>query len=221
MTGIFENISSNNLVKMTQIKQEPCDYDETDESQKVATCIEIKDPLDIKLEPVLIKSEPVLIKSEPVLDIDEKEESESESIEKQVISEPQNGTADVDLDNIDLILSDQEENGKSDDEKNVEEFSSDNKNEDLSEEDEDFSIPDVESPEEPETDEDLDVDVEGFDEIPPEDDPMDLNGSDGSEENETIEIEGLEIVQKGQYSKCPRCEKFIKSTFIIRLLEVF
>ena len=206
---------------MTQIKQEPCDYDETDESKKVATCIEIKDPLDIKLEPVLIKSEPVLIKSEPVLDIDEKEESESESIEKQVISEPQNGTADVDLDNIDLILSDQEENGKSDDEKNVEEFSSDNKNEDLSEEDEDFSIPDVESPEEPETDEDLDVDVEGFDEIPPEDDPMDLNGSDGSEENETIEIEGLEIVQKGQYSKCPRCEKFIKSTFIIRLLEVF
>ena len=200
MTGIFENISSNNLVKMTQIKQEPCDYDETDESQKVATCIEIKDPLDIKLEPVLIKSEPVLIKSESVLDIDEKEESESESIEKQVISEPQNGTADIDLDNIDLILSDQEENGKSDDEKNVEEFSSDNKNEDLSEEDEDFFIPDVESPEEPETDEDLDVDVEGFDEIPPEDDPMDLNGSDGSEENETIEIEGLEIVQKGQYS---------------------
>ena len=199
---------------MTQIKQEPCDYDETDESKKVATCIEIKDPLDIKLEPVLIKSE-------PVLDNDEKEESESESIEKQVISEPQNGTADVDLDNIDLILSDQEENGKSEDEKNVEEFSSDNKNEDLSEEDEDFSIPDVESPEEPETDEDLDVDVEGFDEIPPEDDPMDLNGSDGSEENETIEIEGLEIVQKGQYSKCPRCEKFIKSTFIIRLLEVF
>ena len=201
---------------MTQIKQEPCDYDETDESKKVATCIEIKDPLDIKLEPVLIKSE-------PVLDNDEKEESESESesIEKQVISEPQNGTADVDLDNIDLILSDQEENGKSEDEKNVEEFSSDNKNEDLSEEDEDFFIPDVESPEEPETDEDLDVDVEGFDEIPPEDDPMDLNGSDGSEENETIEIEGLEIVQKGQYSKCPRCEKFIKSTFIIRLLEVF
>ena len=199
---------------MTQIKQEPCDYDETYESKKLATCIEIKDPLDIKLEPVLIKSE-------PVLDNDKKEEFLSES-EKQVISEPQIGTADVDLDNIDLILSDQEENGKNEDEKNEQEgFSSDNKNEDLSEEDEDFSIPDVESPEEPETDEDLDVDVEGFDEIPPEDDPMDLNGSDGSEENETIEIEGLEIVQKGQYSKCPRCEKFIKSTFIIRLLEVF
>ena len=200
---------------MTQIKQEPCDYDETYESKKLATCIEIKDPLDIKLEPVLIKSE-------PVLDNEGKEESVSESSEKQVISEPQNGTSDVALDNIDLILSDQEENGRSKDEKSEEElYSSDNKNENLSEEDEDFSIPDVESPEEPETDEDLDVDVEGFDEIPPEDDPMDLNGSDGSEENETIEIEGLEIVQKGQYSKCPRCEKFIKSTFIIRLLEVF
>ena len=48
---------------------------------------------------------------------------------------------------------------------------------------------DSDSTSEPETDEDLDVDVEGFDEIPPEDDPMDLNGSDGSEENETIEIE--------------------------------
>jgi hypothetical protein len=195
---------------MTQIKQEPCDYDETEESKQIATCIEIKDPLDIKLEPVLIKSE-------PVLDSDEKEESESESSEKIVISKPQNGTADIDLDNIDLILSDEDQNGNN--YENEDNSAEDSKNEDLSEEDEEFSIPDVESPEEPETDED--VDVEGFDEIPPEDDPMDLNGSDGSEEgNETIEIEGLEIVQKGQYSKCPRCEKFIKSTFIIRFLEV-
>ena len=192
---------------MTQIKQEPCDYDETGDSKQVVTCIEFNDPLDIKLEPVLDD-----VKSEP--------ESECESESEQVISESQNRT-DVDLDKIDLILSDQEENGKSEDEKNEEGFASDNKNEDFSEEDEDFSIPDVEGPEEPETDEDLDVDVEGFDEIPPEDDLMDLNGSDGSEENETIEIEGLEIVQKGQYSKCPRCEKFIKSTFIIRLLVVF
>ena len=65
----------------------------------------------------------------------------------------------------------------------------------------------------PEEDTDEDVDVEGLDETP--DDPLD---DDDSEETKTIEIEGLEIVQKGQYSKCPRCEKFIKSTFIIRLL---
>ena len=62
---------------MTQIKQEPCDYDETYESKQVATCIEINDPLDIKLEPVLIKSE-------PVLDNDKLEESEVES-EKQPV----------------------------------------------------------------------------------------------------------------------------------------
>ena len=66
----------------------------------------------------------------------------------------------------------------------------------------------------PEEDTDEDVDVEGLDETP--DDPLD--DDDDSEETKTIEIEGLEIVQKGQYSKCPRCEKFIKSTFIIRLL---
>ena len=65
-----------------------------------------------------------------------------------------------------------------------------------------------------EDDSDEDVDVEGLDETP--DEP--LNEED-CEEIKTIEIEGLEIVQKGQYSKCPKCEKFIKSTFIIRLLE--
>ena len=64
-----------------------------------------------------------------------------------------------------------------------------------------------------EDDTDEDVDVEGLDETP--DEPLD---KEDSEETKTIEIEGLEIVQKGQYSKCPKCEKFIKSTFIIRLL---
>jgi hypothetical protein len=33
---------------MTQIKQEPCDYDETGDSKQVVTCIEFNDPLDIK-----------------------------------------------------------------------------------------------------------------------------------------------------------------------------
>ena len=31
---------------------------------------------------------------------------------------------------------------------------------------------------------------------------------------------GMTIVQKGQYSKCPKCKKFIKSTFIIRHIKL-
>ena len=68
---------------MTQIKQEPFDYDNAPEN-KILTRIEITDPLDIKLEPVL----------------DEKFEDDLE------LSETKIGT-DIDLDKIDVIPSDE------------------------------------------------------------------------------------------------------------------
>ena len=68
---------------MTQIKQEPFDYDDVPEN-KILTRIEITDPLDIKLEPVL----------------DEKFEDDLE------LSETKIGT-DIDLDKIDVIPTDE------------------------------------------------------------------------------------------------------------------
>ena len=75
--------TGNNVEEMTQIKEEPCDYDDVPKAEIVLTTIEVKDPLDIKLEPVLDEKEPEF-------------------------SEPKNGT-DVDLDKIDLIHSDNED----------------------------------------------------------------------------------------------------------------
>ena len=171
---------------MTQIKQEPCDY-VPENHEQVATCIEVKDPLDIKLEPVLDQDE----ESKPTL---------------HIIAELKH-TSDVDLDRIELLTSEDEDdkdesleenNGLSDDEK-----------------DQDYQVPDEEDheiPNDDDSDVSEDIDVEGVDPL------EDL--SDEEEEMKTIEIEGLKIVQKGQYSKCPRCEKFIKSTFIIRHIKL-
>ena len=43
---------------------------------------------------------------------------------------------------------------------------------------------------------------------------------DPNEVTTSIELNGMTIVQKGQYSKCPKCKKFIKSTFIIRHIKL-
>ncbi len=36
----------------------------------------------------------------------------------------------------------------------------------------------------------------------------------------SFDFNGVEIVSKGNYSKCPRCHKNIKSTFILRHIKL-
>ena len=59
----------------------------------------------------------------------------------------------------------------------------------------------------------FDIDNSDFDE-------KEADESSEEKEEEKIEINGMTIIQKGQYSKCPRCLKFIKSTFIIRHIKL-
>ena len=146
---------------MTEIKQEPLDPEENqiEIKQEVQEIVEVKDPLDIKLEPV--------VEDLPALDTD-----------------------DENLDDLDKKSS-------------SEEFEISD-NEQL---DKDF--------EPSEKSESEDIDVENDSEA--EKEPLD---EDTNEVTTSIELNGMTIVQKGQYSKCPKCKKFIKSTFIIRHIKL-
>ena len=146
---------------MTEIKQEPLDPEENDIEikQEVQEIVEVKDPLDIKLEPV--------VEDLPALDTD-----------------------DENLDDLDKKSS-------------SEEFEISD-NEQL---DKDFE------PSEKSESEDIDVENDSDAEKEP-------LGEDSNEVTTSIELNGMTIVQKGQYSKCPKCKKFIKSTFIIRHIKL-
>ena len=146
-------------VNMTEIKIEPLDedIDNLEIKKEIQEVVEVKDPLDIKLEPV--------VQDLPSLDDDE------------------------DLDVLDANLTN---------DKPIEEDSfSDNDNDN----DKDFEP----SEKSEESDEDIEVDIEDHDQ---------------AEQTTSIELNGMTIVQKGGYSKCPKCQKFIKSTFIIRHIKL-
>ena len=149
-------------VNMTEIKIEPLDedIDNLEIKKEIQEVVEVKDPLDIKLEPV--------VQDLPSLDDDE------------------------DLDVLDANLTY---------DKPIEEDSfSDNDNDN----DKDFEP----SEKSEESDEDnIEVDIEDHDD-------------DQAEQTTSIELNGMTIVQKGGYSKCPKCQKFIKSTFIIRHIKL-
>lgn len=91
------------------------------------------------------------------------------------------------------------------------------------------SSEDIESPEEDDQDSDYNEEINDEEGEDSQDEDVDVDGLDTGEEQEdqddeeitkSIEIEGMTIVQKGQYSKCPKCQKFIKSTFIIRHIKL-
>ena len=157
-------------VNMTEIKIEPLDdnIDNLEIKKEIQEIVEVKDPLDIKLEPV-VQDLPMLDDDEDLDDLDDKTEK-SEKSEKFEKSEKSHLEEDSDI--------------------------SDNDN------DKDFE---PEKSEESE-DEDIEVDIE--------------HDSDEDEQTTSIELNGMTIVQKGGYSKCPRCQKFIKSTFIIRHIKL-
>ena len=48
----------------------------------------------------------------------------------------------------------------------------------------------------------------------------DIDVTDENDKVTKIELNGMTIVQKGSYSKCPKCKKFIKSTFILRHIKL-
>ena len=148
---------------MTEIKIEPLDedIDNLEIKKEIQEVVEVKDPLDIKLEPV--------VQDLPILDDDE------------------------DLDSLDNIAND---NDKNLDDKSIDYSDNDDDN------DKDFEPSEK-------SDEDIDVDIE-----------QDSNDDDQAEQTTSIELNGMTIVQKGGYSKCPKCQKFIKSTFIIRHIKL-
>ena len=152
-------------VNMTEIKIEPLDedIDNLEIKKEIQEVVEVKDPLDIKLEPV--------VQDLPILDDDE------------------------DLDVLDTIAND---NDKNLDDKSIDSDISDNDDDN----DKDFEPSEK-------SDEDIDVDIE-----------QDSNDDDQAEQTTSIELNGMTIVQKGGYSKCPKCQKFIKSTFIIRHIKL-
>ena len=150
---------------MTEIKIEPLDedIDNLEIKKEIQEVVEVKDPLDIKLEPV--------VQDLPSLDDDE------------------------DLDVLDTIAND---NDKNLDDKSIDSDISDNDDDN----DKDFEPSEK-------SDEDIEVDIE-----------QDSNDDDQAEQTTSIELNGMTIVQKGGYSKCPKCQKFIKSTFIIRHIKL-
>ena len=152
-------------VNMTEIKIEPLDedIDNLEIKKEIQEVVEVKDPLDIKLEPV--------VQDLPILDDDE------------------------DLDVLDNIANN---NDKNLDDKSIDSDISDNDDDN----DKDFEPSEK-------SDEDIDVDIE-----------QDSNDDDQAEQTTSIELNGMTIVQKGGYSKCPKCQKFIKSTFIIRHIKL-
>ena len=152
-------------VNMTEIKIEPLDedIDNLEIKKEIQEVVEVKDPLDIKLEPV--------VQDLPILDDDE------------------------DLDVLDTIAND---NDKNLDDKSIDSDISDNDDDN----DKDFEPSEK-------SDEDIEVDIE-----------QDSNDDDQAEQTTSIELNGMTIVQKGGYSKCPKCQKFIKSTFIIRHIKL-
>ena len=154
---------------MTEIKIEPIeedDYEDLDIKKEVQEIVEVKDPLDIKLEPV-VQDLPILDDDEDLDDLDDKTEKSEKSTEE-------------DSDDI------------SDNENNDKDFEPSEKSEKSEESDD-------------EPDEDIEVDIEHDSE---------------DEQTTSIELNGMTIVQKGGYSKCPKCQKFIKSTFIIRHIKL-
>lgn len=153
---------------MTEIKKEPIDEDGA-----CKEIVEVKDPLEIKLEPVVL--------------------------EMPVVRE------DVDLDSIDI-------SAHVEDEKKCGEVV--DSDEDYEAHDTTYSGID-----------DEDTTESTFDEDEEDDDDIVVDNSEETDNEEdqkttSIEIEGMTIVQKGQYSKCPKCKKFIKSTFIIRHIKL-
>ena len=152
-------------VNMTEIKIEPLDedIDNLEIKKEIQEVVEVKDPLDIKLEPV--------VQDLPILDDDE------------------------DLDVLDTIAND---NDKNLDDKSIDSDISDNDDDN----DKDFEPSEK-------SDEDIEVDIE-----------HDSVDDDQAEQTTSIELNGMTIVQKGGYSKCPKCQKFIKSTFIIRHIKL-
>ena len=152
-------------VNMTEIKIEPLDedIDNLEIKKEIQEVVEVKDPLDIKLEPV--------VQDLPSLDDDE------------------------DLDVLDTIAN---HNDKNLDDKSIDSDISDNDDDN----DKDFEPSEK-------SDEDIEVDIE-----------QDSNDDDQAEQTTSIELNGMTIVQKGGYSKCPKCQKFIKSTFIIRHIKL-
>ena len=66
---------------------------------------------------------------------------------------------------------------------------------------------------------DQDIEVEDISEVESDEKKSDED-SDEKNSTKSIELMGMTIVQKGQYSKCPKCKKFIKSTFIIRHIKL-
>ena len=69
---------------MTEIKIEPIeedDYDHLDIKKEVQEIVEVKDPLDIKLEPV-VQDLPILDDDEDLDDLDDKTEKSEKSIEE-------------------------------------------------------------------------------------------------------------------------------------------
>ena len=159
---------------MTEIKQEPLDHDDQDAyHDEVREILEVKDPLDIKLEPVVVEQESSDLEDEE-LEVDDDDDSKSEELVP-------------DKDDSDFVLNDSNEES-----------------------------------------EDIDVDIEVDEEFEKnenssKEEEEDSNGADEEDDKKklkSIEIMGMTILQKGQYSKCPKCKKFIKSTFIIRHIKL-
>ena len=174
---------------MTEIKQEPLDEDE-EVIEEPNELVEVKDPIEVKLE---VKLEGQIRES---------------------------GGQDFDLDSIG-VRSDEEGKDIEDDKEDDDIEEDDGPISDDS--DEDYEVDDLdEENDDPLTGtdqkddtEDEDVNVE---EIPEEDDD-DIEDDDKNGEEKSIELAGMTIIQKGQYSKCPKCEKWIKSTFILRHIK--
>ena len=140
---------------MTEIKQEPLDQDDVS-IEEVREVLEVKDPLDIKLEPVVV------------------DENDNKSVEDEELPSED----DEALDDSDFVANESES------------------------EEIDIEVDDDEdSKEEAPSNEDSDKEID-------------------NQKTKSIELMGMTIVQKGQYSKCPKCKKFIKSTFIIRHIKL-
>ena len=52
------------------------------------------------------------------------------------------------------------------------------------------------------------------------DDAMDDADATSKTSSKTFDFDGVEIETKGNYSKCPKCDKKIKSTFILRHIKL-
>ena len=192
---------------MTEIKQEPLDDDQDDQDgrhDEVREVFQVKDPLDIKLEAELvINYEMTPSMEDPSSRFISNSNNNMEEEESSDLEVDGNGNNDKELE-VDDSDSNSAELDPDDDNQDDSDFVLDNdSNEDLSE------------------DIDIDVDMDIENNSKKDEEKEDSNDEEEDEKNlKSIEIMGMTILQKGQYSKCPKCKKFIKSTFIIRHIKL-